>query len=1131
MLEFILGAAGSGKTALLYDRLKNSDGERLLIVPDQYVFETERIIAEITDEKTNGITVTGFSSLAEKILKKYCPRKNYADDTAKTAVMTSCVRAVRDELCFYGKAAYKDNFAQSMLSAVSELKTAGINSDLLSALVESAEGSFKNKLTDISIIYRLYNDRLREIYDDRQDDCVLAARAAEEFDCFAGVKVFIDGFDSFSGSQQRLLAPVVRQSENCTVALCLDNGDAFAVTENTRQFFIRTAELEHSEIKQTVLDGAPRYLSHELLHLRNALARGEEKPCSEQASDIVTAYAASKSEEADYVCANIKKLVKTGYRYSDIAVLCTSPSDYESVVCSAARRYGIPLFADLPKPVSDKPLLKYLTLLLSAAENPNGEKVLRYMKSGFVRIPSSDGRTKPLSLKQINDLESYVFTYELKKRSWARSFPKSKAEAENKYEDLRQAVVNPLCTLAKSMDGKTGREMTGLFVKFLFETADITTAIKGKCQDYTTRELKYDKQLTEEYNQLWGIVCRLFDSLYETAGDTAMTIGEYVSLIKACAAKINMSRPPKVLDSVLFGDPERTRSKEVKAVFVMGASEGKFPAEESGDMLFTDDERRLLCEKSGVDIGENPDLALARDALCVYKALTLGREKLFVTYTGGVQDKSESVSLINSLFGIQSENISLLSPLYFCESIDSARKQLVRCRFEKSKESYAGAVALALKNNGDTDFLKRVQAAIKRLGEDAYIHKIGDTAPLIFPPKPLSPTALNLLNGCRFAYFCKYGLKIREPFSIGINSANFGTIIHYIFKYTLERMTEIGKGNYADAPCEDEDIARYAQEAVALYRKEFLLDEQDTSNKFNRLYENIKNISVYMLKFMLGEMKKSKFKPAYFELKLADGSKTQDGMNTSPFSFDITLPDGQSRAVTIQGIADRVDIAEIDGKKQLKIVDYKSGAKGREKPDITKIYYGLDLQLLIYLFALTESNDGCIPSAAVYIPVGNIPGSEEIQITDEQKRDYWMSENNETGFSIGGTQYELERPNYDSVLNKDKKKNYCSAVTIGADKIDKLKARMKKIVGDNVCKTVSGDVSAEPLTDKAELISCEYCQYADICGVNPDKAVETDSIEACNFADDVEADIAEAGAVAHDAAADSTRAGKSANDI
>lgn len=96
MTHIITGPAGSGKTAALYELLKNDSKSRILLVPDQFVFESERRVAKETDEKTSDIKVMGFMSLSESILKKHCPSENLCGYYGKDSHNERrCQRAVR----------------------------------------------------------------------------------------------------------------------------------------------------------------------------------------------------------------------------------------------------------------------------------------------------------------------------------------------------------------------------------------------------------------------------------------------------------------------------------------------------------------------------------------------------------------------------------------------------------------------------------------------------------------------------------------------------------------------------------------------------------------------------------------------------------------------------------------------------------------------------------------------------------------------------------------------------------------------------------------------------------------------------------------------------------------------------
>ena len=75
------------------------------------------------------------------------------------------------------------------------------------------------------------------------------------------------------------------------------------------------------------------------------------------------------------------------------------------------------------------------------------------------------------------------------------------------------------------------------------------------------------------------------------------------------------------------------------------------------------------------------------------------------------------------------------------------------------------------------------------------------------------------------------------------------------------------------------------------------------------------------------------------------GSEGKDG--TLP-AVTISRPDGELR---VGGKVDRVDGWIKDDKLYLRVVDYKSGKK---KFDLANVRMGLDIQMLLYLFALQK---------------------------------------------------------------------------------------------------------------------------------------------------------------------------------
>ena len=88
----------------------------------------------------------------------------------------------------------------------------------------------------------------------------------------------------------------------------------------------------------------------------------------------------------------------------------------------------------------------------------------------------------------------------------------------------------------------------------------------------------------------------------------------------------------------------------------------------------------------------------------------------------------------------------------------------------------------------------------------------------------------------------------------------------------------------------------------------------------------------------------------------------------------------------LTGVADRVDGWEHDGKLYLRIVDYKSGAK---QFSLTDVWYGMGLQMLLYLFTLEKTglqgrDIPIVPAGVLYVPARDTLISAGERLSDEE---------------------------------------------------------------------------------------------------------------------------------------------------
>ena len=110
---------------------------------------------------------------------------------------------------------------------------------------------------------------------------------------------------------------------------------------------------------------------------------------------------------------------------------------------------------------------------------------------------------------------------------------------------------------------------------------------------------------------------------------------------------------------------------------------------------------------------------------------------------------------------------------------------------------------------------------------------------------------------------------------------------------------------------------------------------------------------------MAAELRRSDFEPLDFELDFSDAREMPP----------VELGGGEDSLV-LSGIADRVDGWYHDGKLYLRVVDYKTG---RKEFSMSDVWYGMGLQMLLYLFALEANGGGrydceVLPAGVMYVP-------------------------------------------------------------------------------------------------------------------------------------------------------------------
>lgn len=937
MTEFIIGTEKADKSAEIFRRLnQKEDGrEALLIVPDQFSFDTEiALYKRVKGEKLIDITVTSFSKLSEKIIGLYSVKGEYADDIVKKMMMFRTLNDLKGNFEFYERHIRKPEFPAFMLDVISTLKSGGIAPADLKRLLDSGKEmpkSLHDKLSDIFVIYKEYSDNLGKCFSDRLDDVMKAARLAEENGFFSHKDVYFYSFEEFSGNQLAFVKTALETAKNSVLTLTTDSAHSreqrfFAANKLLARLFTYAGKYKVTVIPETM----------------------------PEAEETTVVRAGNMYGECKWIAAEINSLVtEKGYRYKDIAVLCGN-GEYPVILESQLKKYNVPAFLDIPVSIIEKPLARFALFVLDALSLET-EAILRYIKTGFVFITINGKRVK-LTRRQINLLESFARKWNVTAKEWAKPFPKN--EETEAVEELRKQIVKPLKELKKRIEGQTGDVITRELCSFLMDEdkMNIESSIMGLCKanfEQSSDELVTDEKKVEEYRQLWSKIVSVFESAYAALEGYKIDLSAYRKLLGEIFGQTTIAKPPQFIDTVTVGDIERTRTAAPKIVFICGVNEGIVPASLKPKGAFSAAETELLLSES-LPVGKDRTDRFSSELLHTSKAVKLPSEKLFLSYSvwdlsGNPLEQSHILKEIEGNRIIAEEQ----PPLFYCRTEASVKEQLAADYCGNSEEREALMEAIE-----DEEYKARLEAAFLKSGTEGYKHGIAQSEREMLkylPRESYSPSAIETLDSCRYRYFCKYVLRLSEEGEKSLDPISKGNIIHSVMETVLKIYSEETKqyrekGGEEKPVFDEARIAALCKAEADRYISEELMGDFGSDNRFNVLLEGVVRTAEKLVMHTIADFEASKFIPCQFERQV---------------SFDIPKIKDSDPEIRVEGKLDRLDVlTDENGQEYYRVADYKTGSTVMKAGCLE---YGRNVQMLLYLNAICEEMGG-IPSGAFYFP-------------------------------------------------------------------------------------------------------------------------------------------------------------------
>ena len=1082
MLKLILGRAGSGKTTAMIRRACEQGKERpqLMLVPEQQSHETERALcAAGGDGVSLYAEVLSFRQLGERVLSQLggiaAPE---LDGGGRILLMYRAVKEAAPALRVYARPSRRPAFLKALLTTADELKSCQILPEQLLRAGTEQEDSDGDKLHDLGLILSAYDGLTAQTALDPRDRLTRVAEKLKGSGWAEGKDLWLDGFTDFTAQELAVLRPLLRQAESVSVSLTCDKVEEdedgtgiFSPARRTAAKLLRLAgdegipcEIEHLVSRPGVRTAGLEAVEQRLFDR----TEGERTECG----GAVELFAAlSPRSEVEWTAARIRQLVQTGtYRFRDIGVAARNYGEYRDLIEAVFPQYGVPVFSAAMSDILEKPVLALVTAALdTVAGDYRYEDLFRYLKTDLTNV----------SAEERDLLENYALKWDIKGSRWTQErvwtmhprgygqpWRREDEELLDRVEQLRRKVTEPLEQLRRNEE-RTGAGYSMALYRFLEQVG-----LSRRLEERAVRlEAMGERALAQEYRQLWDILCGGLEQCAQMCGQESMELEEFSRLLRLVLAQYDVGTIPVSLDRVSAGETTRQTGHRVKVLFLIGADDASLPQTGSMPGLLSEDDRTLLASY-GLELGPNGRDLLYREMTTIYQTCARPTEKLVLTWSA------------------QGEKGEERRASFLVERLQLLFRDLKPLREEDLKGAFRCTAPLpALEQAGRDPELLRTLEQLPQWAEDA--RRVAQAAR--WTRGHLSPRAVDKLYGkkvsmsasrmdkyksCHFSYFMRYGLQAEPRKPAGFAAPEYGTFVHYVLEHVLQNSAAA-----LDAPQwgegERNALTDAVDQAVERYVRENLggLDQQ--SDRFKYLFQRLLRPVRAVVENTVEELRASQFRPISFELGFA---KTGE---LPPVEF---VMDGVT--LSISGFVDRVDGWVKDDKLYLRVVDYKTG---RKSFDLTEVFHGLGLQMLLYLFTLKERGESFYgqpveEAGVLYLPARDVVVRGRRDMTDATWQKTVDKELVRRGLVVNDPAVlaAMEQPQDGSYrflpLRLSKTSGQVTGeALVSAQHLGQLGEHIQKVLGEICHELAGGSIAADPFWRGDKKNACQFCDYAAAC--------------------------------------------------
>lgn len=1111
-LRFYFGPSGSGKSHRIYEEIMQRAAQEpgrnfLIIVPDQFTMQTQKDLVMRSDRGgILNIDVLSFGRLSHRILEEVGTKEMpVLDDTGKSLVLQKIAADLKEQLPAMGSLLHKQGYIHEVKSAISEFMQYGISTQDMDKLIASAEkrGALAMKLRDLKTLYRGFQDYIRDHFITTEETLDVLRRSLVKSKILPDSVVVFDGFTGFTPIQNRLIQELMRVCEETIVTVTIgEEEDPYQMDGEQKLFHLSkktvadlvklAAEAEVTRGEDVFVKGGPNRFAEApaLCYLEQNLFRYQYEPYTEKQCEIRMFEALSPREEVHQTALYIRKLIREeGLTYRDIAVVIGDLEGYASYVETEFGQLEIPCFLDRTRGIVLNPMIEYIKSALQLyIRDFSYDTVFHFLRSGMADI----------SREEIDELENYVIrTGARGYRTYSRLFTRKTEEmqqgsgqedterAEETLERLnriRQQFADTVEILHMAPRAKAGE-----YVDHLYDFLE-QNQVQQKLLNYQQQfEQEGDLAKAREYAQIYRLVMDLLDQIYGLLGEEEISLQEFADILDAGFGEITVGTIPQNVDRIVVGDMERTRLKQVKVLFFLGVNDGNIPKNASKGGIISDMDREFLIE-SGTEMAPSPRQQMYIQRLYLYLNMTKPSERLYLSYAKVNSDgkgirPSYLIDTVRKLFPQLAveypQNRSRLEQI-------EGRQEGARYLAEELREYADGTLREEERQDfylmyrayeADPEGRDRLTAAAFRRYKESGLSRIVARA-LYGRQLENSVSRLETYAACACRHFLQYGLSLQEREEFGFEVSDMGNVYHAVLENFAGKLAESGR-TWWDF---DENFATQAiKEAVEGYAATYGETVLYSSARNEYAITRMSRILTRTVLTLQQHLKQGSFQPDDYELSFRFAEDLD--------SIHVDL--SEEEKMHLQGRIDRIDVSEDAEHVYVKVIDYKSGNK---KFDLAALYYGLQLQLVVYMNAAMElesrkhPDKEIVPAALLYYHIDDPTIETPVELTQEQINEEILTKLRMNGVvnSDPAVVERLDRFLQDKskVIPVEKKKDGSFSARSGIlsrEELQLVSAYVDTKIRQIGREILDGKIAANPY-EKGNEEACTYCAYKKVCG-------------------------------------------------